>query len=319
MRRRPPTRSVQGAGACRPDRRAFLSALAALAAGVAASGRVSAQEAPRTRALGAAAERVPVIGVGSWITFDVAPNAPNEAPLVPVLQTFFDRGGTMIDSSPMYGYSEAVIGDLLKSMRPPGRPFAATKIWSLSQALGRRQFEQSLRLWGVPRFDLLYVHNLLRWEAHVETLKELRAAGKVRYIGVTTSHGLKHDEMERALARESFDVVQFTYNFADRRVEERLLPLAAERSLAVVINRPFDGGNLFRVVGRTPLPAYAREFDCANWAQFFLKFVVSHPAVTCAIPATSQAAHMAENIGALYGRLPDAALRVRMIRDMQSL
>jgi aryl-alcohol dehydrogenase-like predicted oxidoreductase len=170
----------------------------------------------------------------------------------------------------------------------------------------------------VNRFDLVHIHNLLRWEAHLETLKEQKSAGAVRYIGVTTSHGLKHDEMERALTRERFDFVQFTYNFADRRVEQRLLPLAAERKLAVVINRPFDGGNLFGVVRGRALPAYAGEFDCTNWAQFFLKFVVSHPAVTCAIPATSKTAHMVENIGALYGRLPDPDLRQRMVKDMSS-
>ena len=156
-------------------------------------------------------------------------------------------------------------------------------------------------------------------EAHYDYVRELKARGRARYIGVTTSEGHKHDEMERALTRGDFDFVQLTYNVADRRIEDRLLPLARERGMAVVANRPFDFGHLFRVAGERPLPAYARDIDCANWAQFFLKFVISHPDVTCAIPATSKAAHTAQNIGALYGRLPDAGLRRRMIADVAAL
>jgi diketogulonate reductase-like aldo/keto reductase len=301
-------------------RRRFLGSLAAAAAAQALPGVAAAQDRPPiTRLIASTGERLPVIGVGTWITFDVAPDFTNEAPLVPVMQTFFARGGAMIDSSPMYGYAEAVIGELLKATPARGRLFSATKIWTPAKAWGRRQFDQSLRLWGVPRFDLVQVHNLVSWEAHLETLKELKADGRIRYIGVTTSHGLKHPEMERALLRSELDFVQLTYNFADRRVEQRLLPLAVERKLAVIVNRPFDGGNLFSAVRGRPLPAYAREIDCENWAQFFLKYVVAHPAVTCAIPATSKAAHMAENMGALYGRLPDTELRARMAKDMQSV
>jgi diketogulonate reductase-like aldo/keto reductase len=272
---------------------------------------------PLRRAIPATGELLPIIGVGSWITFNVPPNTPAAAELAPVLRTFFERGGAMIDSSPMYGYSETIIGEML-AQTPHPRLFSATKIWTVSKALGRLQFERSLKLWGVPRLDLVHVHNLLDWETHLETLKEKKAEGAVRYIGVTTSHGAKHQEMERVLQRERLDFVQFTYNFADRRVEERLLPLAAERKIAVVINRPFDGGRLFSVVRGKPLPPWAREIDCENWAQFFLKFVVSHPAVTCAIPATRQVAHMAQNIGALYGRLPDADFRQRMLRHMET-
>ncbi len=301
-------------------RRRFLRGLAAMTATRAwPVAALSQDNAPITRPIPATGERIPAIGVGSWITFDVPPTSPSEAPLVPVLQTFFDRGGAMIDSSPMYGYAEAVIGDLLNETSARARMFSATKIWTPVKALGRWQFERSCRLWGVPRFDLVQIHNLLQWEAHLETLKELKAAGRVRYIGVTSSEGAKYDEMERALTRERFDFVQFTYNIADRRVEQRLLPLAAERRLAVVINRPFDAGNLFRVVGSKPLPAFAREFDCENWAQYFLKFVVSHPVVTCAIPATSKTAHMSENIGALYGRLPETDLRARMVKVIESM
>jgi len=300
-----------------PQRRRFLAALGGAVATCACPTIALGQEAaPITRRVPVSGEVLPAIGVGSWITFNVGAATEARAPLVPVLQNFFDRGGAMIDSSPMYGTSEAVIGFLLSRTSNRSRLISATKIWTFSRGAGVRQVQTSLELWGIPRFDLVQIHNMLHWETHVETLKEFKAAGKVRYIGITTSHGRGHDEMERALTRERFDFVQFTYNFADRSVEKRLLPLAAERGLAVIINRPFDGGDLFSVVKQKPLPPWAREFDCANWPQFFLKFVVSHPAVTCAIPATSQTAHMVENMGALYGRLPDASTRDRMIQHM---
>ena len=302
-----------------PLRRRVLRAVAAGAALPLWPALARAQSrAPLMRPIPATGEALPAIGVGSWITFNVPPDTTAAASLVPVLRSFFERGGAMIDSSPMYGYSETIIGGMLKQTSHP-RLFSATKIWTVGKALGQMQFERSLRLWGVPKFDLVHIHNLLDWETHLPTLKTLKAAGRVRYIGITTSEGAKHDEMERALKRERFDFVQFTYSFADRRVEERLLPLAAERGCAVVINRPFDGGRLFPVVRGQPLPAWAREIDCDNWAQFFLKFIISHPAVTCAIPATRQTAHMTENMGALYGRLPDARTRERMAQHMGTL
>lgn len=299
------------------QRRRFLAALGGAVATCACPGITLAQgAAPITRRIPLSGEVLPAIGVGSWITFNVGTAAEARAPLVPVLQSFFDRDGAMIDSSPMYGTSEAVIGFLLSKTSNRSRLFSATKIWTLSKAAGVQQMQTSLELWGIPRFDLVQIHNMLHWETHVETLKELKAEGKVRYIGITTSNGRGHDEMEKALKRERFDFVQFTYNLADRSVEKRLLPLAMERGLAVIINRPFDGGDLFSVVKQKTLPPWARELDCMNWAQFFLKFVISHPAVTCAIPATSQTAHMVENMGALYGRLPDAGTRDRMIQHM---
>jgi len=306
------------------SRRRFLATLGAAAqawpefVAAQASAPINAQgSAPITRPIPSTGERLPAVGLGTWLTFNVKPEPAAEAPLAPVLQTFFERGGAMVDSSPMYGLSEDVIGDLLKRTGRE-RLFSATKIWTIGKALGRWQLERSRKLWGVPKFDLVHIHNMLDWRTHLETLKEMKAAGAVRYIGITTSHGARHDEMELALTRERFDFVQFTYNLSDRRVEERLLPLAAEHGIAVVINRPFDGGSLFSVSGKRPLPEWAREFDCENWAQFFLKFVVSHPSVTCAIPATSKVEHLRENIGALYGRLPDAALRTRMAKHIES-
>src|SRR5215471_9841282 len=244
-------------------RRRFLGALAAAATAQSWPLLAAAQaRAPIMRPIPVSGEMLPVIGVGSWITFNVRPDPAEEAPLIPVLRNFFERGGAVIDSSPMYGSSEAVIGDMLRQTPRRERLFAATKIWIIGQALGRWQLEQSRKYWGVPKFDLVHIHNMLDWHTHLETLKEMKAAGRLRYIGITTSHGRRHTEMEQALLRERFDFVQFTYNFADRSVEQRLLPLAAERKIAVVINRPFDGGRLFAAVRGKRLPSWASEFDC---------------------------------------------------------
>jgi len=312
-------RQDEGQARSLAGRRAFLEALAAAGLCIAFP-RVQAQpREPILKAVPGSGERLPAIGVGTWITFNVGSAPAARARLVPVLQGFFDAGGAMIDSSPMYGTSEAVIGDLLAKTTHPRPPFAATKVWTYGKAAGVRQLEASLALWGVPRFDLVHVHNMLDWETHVETLQAWKAAGRLRYAGITTSHGRRHPELERALVRAKFDFVQFTYSLYDRDAERRLLPLAAERGIAVVANRPFDGGAMFDAVKGRPLPEWAREFDCANWAQFFLKFIVSHPAVTAAIPATSRAEHMAENMGALYGRLPTPELRERMARHFAAL
>ena len=274
---------------------------------------------PLMRAIPSTGEQIPAIGMGTWITFNVGRNEALRAKRAEVLRAFFARGGKLVDSSPMYGSSEEVMGWCLarETEKPP--LFAATKVWTMFQSWGVSQMETSEKLWGTKRFDLLQIHNLLDWENHLETLKEWKAKGRVRYIGITTSHGRRHRDLEKILETEPFDFVQFTYNIADREVEERLLPLAAERKIAVIVNRPFQGGSLFDAVQRKPLPEWAREFDAANWAQFFLKFVVSHPAVTCAIPATSQLAHMNENMGALTGRLPDPEMRQRMIRHFAEL
>jgi diketogulonate reductase-like aldo/keto reductase len=264
-------------------------------------------------------EELPVIGMGSWITFNVGDDPKLRAARVEVLRAFFARGGTVIDSSPMYGTSEEVIGHCLAELGTAETLFAATKVWTPLQMFGPGQMEDSRTYWGIERFDLMQVHNLLNWDRHLETLREDKADGKIRYLGVTTSHGRRHDELEQVLTAEPLDAVQLTYNILDREAEQRLLPLAAERGLAVIANRPFRRGRLFDLFERHPLPEWAGEIDCANWAQFFLKFVVSHPAVTCAIPATSRVDHMQENMGALYGRIPDAAMRQRMIAYVQDL
>ena len=302
------------------SRRAFLASVAAV--GVAAQlGRTPASAAPsaRTKAIPATGERVPVIGMGSWITFDVGDDPRAREARVEVLRAFFEGGGGMVDSSPMYGSSEAVIGYCLGRIGETPGLFSATKVWSPMRWHGVNQMRQSRELWGEPVFDLVQVHNLVGWEAHLETLKAWKAEGRVRYIGVTTSHGRRHDKLARVMERESIDFVQLTYNPVDREAERRLLPLAQERGLAVIANRPFRRGALFdRVAGR-PLPEWAGAFDCDNWAQFFLKFIVSHPAITCAIPATSRVDHMRQNMAAAHGRLPDPEMRRRMLRALENL
>jgi len=284
----------------------------AAAAGWPFAGVASEAGAPYRKRIPSSGEAIPVIGMGTWITFNVPEDPGMLEVRTQILDTFFRRGGGMIDSSPMYGRAEAVVGHGLRELDYPAGVFSATKVWTRSTGKGRDQHADSLRLWGVDTLDLQQVHNLVNWEAHLETLRERREAGEIRYIGVTTSHGRRHDELERVLRSEALDFVQLTYNILDREAEQRLLPLARERGVAVIANRPFRRKALINRFEGHPLPDWAAEIECENWPQFLLKFIVSHPAVTCAIPATSVVAHMEENMGALYGPMPDAAMRERM-------
>lgn len=295
------------------DRRSFVAAASALLT----APSLRAQPATLTRAIPRTGERLPAVGMGTWLTFDVGEAPAERAQRRRVLEEFFAAGGGMIDSSPMYGRAEKVVGDLLQQVPHAGKLFSATKVWTAFDRVGRAQMNDSLKLWGLARFDLQQIHNLLNWRGHVKSLREWKGEGRVRYIGVTTSHGRAHDELEAILRREPFDFVQFTYSLADRSVEQRLLPLAAERGIAVIANRPFDGGALLDRLQHRKLPPWAREIDCANWAQLCLKWIVAHPAVTCVIPATANPAHMAENMGALRGRQPDAGMRRRMLEYVE--
>jgi diketogulonate reductase-like aldo/keto reductase len=298
------------------SRRHFLAAASVSALGlVVRPARLRAAGLPAiTKAIPASGERLPVIGMGTSQTFDVAPDSEQLAPLLPVLQAFFEHGGGVIDTSPMYGHAEAALGKLLRETPyDRKRLFAATKVWTWGRDAGVRQMQESMRLTGIDRFDLIQIHNLRDWQVHLETLKEWKRQGKVRYIGITTSHGRDHEELALALETSPFDFVQLSYNLADREAERRLLPLAQERGIAVLANRPFRRGALFQSVRGKTLPDWAADFDCASWAQFFLKFVVSHPAVTCAIPASSKVNHLVDNMAAGTGRLPDAAMRKRMV------
>lgn len=290
------------------QRRALLAAAAALAAPPAA-----AQEGGdvRTRPIARNGERVPVVGLGTWIAFDVpGGDAPALARRREVLARFFAGGGRLIDSSPMYGRAEAVLGELLPQVAgATERLYCATKVWTPIGAYGPTQMERSLRLWGRPRADLMQVHNLLAVDAHLPTLRRWRAEGRIRHLGVTTSHGNKHDALrELLLAERDLDVLQITYNPADRRAEP-LMALAAERGMAVIVNRPFDGGHLLRRLQGQPLPPLATELGCSAWAPLVLKWARAHPAVGCVIPATTDPGHMDENLQALRGPLPDARQR----------
>jgi diketogulonate reductase-like aldo/keto reductase len=283
----------------------------------------AAAAAVATKPIPSTGEPIPVVGLGSWITFNVGNDRVAQDACAAVMQAFFAAGGRMIDSSPMYGSSQATIGHGLARLGGKAPVFAADKVWVASAPgdnRGPAQIEASRRLWGVPRFDLLQVHNLRDWETHLPTLLAMKAAGHVRYIGITTSEGRRHREIEALLRSQPLDFVQLTYNPLDRDAEQRLLPLAAERGVAVIANRPFREGALLQALQRHPLPAWARrELGCDGWAQFVLQFIVSHPAVTCAIPATSRVDHVQQNLGAARGPLPDAAWRRRMAAHVAAL
>jgi len=290
-------------------RRTFLQATSASI--VALSTPAHAQPTRLHRPFPRTHESIPAIGMGTWLTFDVGDEPAPRAQRREVLRRFFAAGGGVIDSSPMYGRAEQLLGELLPELPHVEKLFTSTKVWTAFDRVGPRQLDESLRLWGVPRFDLVLVHNLLNWETHLKLLRAAKEQGRVRYIGVSTSHGRKHDEIQRIMRSQPIDAIQITYSLADASAEP-VLDLAAERGMAVFINRPFDGGMLFNAVGARALPPWAAEFDCANWAQFFLKWILGHPAVTAAIPATTQPAHMDENMSAGLGRLPDQAMRRQM-------
>jgi len=270
------------------------------------------QNRPATRPIPSSGEPLPLVGLGSWITFNVGNDKAARDASAEVMRNFFQAGGRLIDSSPMYGSAQEVIGYGLKKIGRPAELFAADKVWISGGDEGGNQMEESRRHWGIPRFDLLQVHNLLSWQAHLPTLFAMKASGQLRYVGITTSHGRRHGEMEQIMKAEPLDFIQLTYNLYDREAEQRLLPLALARGIAVIVNRPFQQGDLLRRLARHPLPSWAAEIDCSSWAQFALKFIISHPAVSCAIPATTRVAHVLENVGAATGRLPDKPMRARM-------
>ncbi len=275
-----------------------------------APGQNTAPGAPLTKPIPSSGEAIPVVGLGSWITFNVGDDPGARANCAEVMRNFFAADGRLIDSSPMYGSSQGVIGEGLQKLGVPRELFSADKVWTSSG--GVAQVEASRQLWRVSRFDLLQVHNLLAWQEQLPLLQAMKAAGRLRYVGITTSEGRRHRDMEQIMRNHRIDFVQLTYNPVDREVEQRLLPLARERGIAVLANRPFREGELLRRLQRHPLPAWAGEIDCASWAQLVLKFIVSHPALTCAIPATSKVAHVRENMAAARGRMPDEALRQRI-------
>ncbi|WFM70740.1 aldo/keto reductase [Halomonas sp. CKK8] len=295
-----------------------LLATAAITALPSAGGLARAAE-PLTRELLGTGEALPRVGLGSWITFNVGDDPVLLEECTAVMAAFFAAGGRLIDSSPMYGSSQATIGHALERLEAVDRVYAADKVWTSSPAEGPAQIATSRQAWGVPRFDLLQVHNLLGWEGHLETLQAMKAAGEVRHLGITTSHGRRHEELERIMRHAPLDSVQLTYNIVDREAESRLLPLARERGIGVIANRPFQRKRLIRRLAGKPLPPWAAEIGATTWAQFILKFIISHPAITCAIPATTRVDHVRENLAAAREPLPDDAMRRRMADHVRGL
>jgi len=264
-------------------------------------------------------ESLPVIGLGTWQTFDVGAAESERAPLREVLREFVRHGASVVDSSPMYGQSESVVGALAAELGIHEKLFLATKVWTSGRDAGIRQMEQSFRRLRTQRIDLMQVHNLVDWRTQLETLRRWKEQGRVRYIGVTHYTESAYDELARVLETERLDFVQLNYSLAERVAERRLLPLAAERGIAVLVNRPFAQASLFSAVRGKPLPPWSKEIGCATWAQFFLKFVVSHSAVTCAIPGTSKVRHLVDNLQAGLEPLPNAGMRARMARTVDEL
>ncbi len=268
-----------------------------------------------TRRIPSSGELLPVIGLGTWQTFDVGTSASARAPLREVLSTFASLGGRVIDSSPMYGSSEEVAGDLTAALGLRSKLWIATKVWTSGKARGVAQMEDSMRKLRAQPIDLMQVHNLVDVETHLATLADWKRAGRVRYVGVTHYTASAHDALARVIETHPIDVVQVNYSVGEREAERRLLPLARGRGVAVIANRPFAAGNLFARLRNRALPGWAAEIDCTSWAQVLLKYVVSHPAITCAIPATSRVEHLRDNMRAAVGRLPDDALRRRIVEE----
>ena len=300
------------------DRRATLRTLGALA-GLALMGSASGKQTMATRPIPSSGEKLPVIGIGTWQTFDVGGDAAARAPLKEVLRLFFAGGGRMVDSSPMYGSSESVVGDACAELGICEPLFMATKVWTRGREEGIREMQRSIERMRAGRMDLMQVHNLLDVETHTRTLREWKAAKRVRYVGITHYTSSAYAEVERWLKTRQYDFLQINYSLAESESEKRLLPLARELGVAVIANRPFAEGAMFRRVRGKPLPPWAAELGMASWAQYFLKWIVGHPAVTCAIPGTGKPEHMADNLAAGSGALPDEAQRLRMAQYYASL
>lgn len=303
-----------------PTRRSLLGASAAIATSLAFPGLLKAKPAVvANRRIPSSGEVLPAVGLGSWITFNVGNDPLLRDESAAVIEAFFGAGGRVIDSSPMYGSSQEVIGYSLGKIGAPSDLFAADKVWTSSATDGPDDIRRSLGKWAIPRFDLLQVHNLVGWQHHLPLLQEMKASGALRYVGVTTSHGRRHDAVEQIMRTEPLDFVQLTYNTLDREAERRLLPLAQDLGIGVIVNRPFRRGQLTKGFASQPLPDWAAEIGVSSWAQFHLKFILSHPAVTVAIPATTRPDHATENVAAALDPLPDGRLRERMagyVRDL---
>ncbi len=291
-----------------------------MAAAAAGAGSRPAGGAPGpivSRPIPSTGQGLPAIGLGTWRTFDVGTSGSARAPLRDVLGRFAALGGRVVDTSPMYGEAETVVGDLSAELGLLGALFLATKVWTTGRQAGIAQMERSLRRLRVERLDLMQVHNLVDWRTHLATLRAWKQEGRIRYLGITHYTAGAHDDLEQILRQERVDFVQVNYSLAEPEAERRLLPLARDRGVAVLVNRPFAEGALFRQVRGRPLPPWAAELGCESWGQFFLKWILAHPAVTCVIPATSKPEHLTDNMRAGTGPLPDAATRTRMAAHLR--
>lgn len=322
-------------------RRRFLKLMGAVSAGIAASGAISGRafaaatkDTIITRPIPVSGERVPAIGLGTARNYslrglalgqtpapslaDIDPTPDELEPLREVMRVFHELGGRVIDSSPMYGTAEELIGLFGDELGVRDELFMATKVWTDGRAAGERQMQTSMELMGRSPMDIMLIHNLRDWRTQYQTLREWQDAGRIRYIGISHSNTAAHEEVESVLRSARFDILQINYNGVDRNAEKRLLPLAEERGLAVMVNEPFGNGRLFQKVRGQELPAWAAEFEAESWGQVFLKFILGHPAVTCPIPATSNPRHVADNVGAAYGALPNARQRRRIVELLES-
>lgn len=273
----------------------------------------------KRRILSSADEMLPVVGVGTWIQFDVGKSEEDRQPLREVLKRMTEHGGKVIDSSPMYGNSEEVVGDLTTGLGLADKFFYATKVWTNGEQEGIKQMQASLRKMRRTTMDLMQIHNLMDWQTHLKTLKKWKEEGKIRYIGVTHYTAASHEQLEKIVKTEKIDFVQFNYSIRVRNAENSLLKAAQDNGVSVIINEPFEKGSLFGAVKGKDLPDWAADYDIKNWAQFFLKFILSHTAVNCVIPGTSNPEHLADNMGAGYGKLPDEAGRKKMVEWVEKL
>jgi aryl-alcohol dehydrogenase-like predicted oxidoreductase len=308
------------------QRRSFLGLVVSANVGAPSARTMLTRPIPKSK------EAVPVIGLGTWQTFDVGASAAERAPVAEVLRRFLAAGGRVVDSSPMYGRAEEVTGDVLAALEAERRrtagasgaarrgvsPFLATKVWTTGRDEGIREMRRSMKRMRTARLDLMQVHNLVDVETHLPVLRDWKKAGTIRYLGVTHYQQSESERIERLMRTEALDFVQIPYSLARRQAEARLLPAARDTGTAVLVMQPFETGELFRRVKGKSLPDFAAEFDCKSFAQFFLKFVVSHPAVTCPLPATSNPKHVDDNVQAGFGRLPDEALRRKMVAFLEA-
>jgi diketogulonate reductase-like aldo/keto reductase len=265
------------------------------------------------RTIPSSGESLPVVGLGTWQTFDVGTTPAERRPLEEVLALFAKLGGRVVDSSPMYGRAEQVIGEIATKLDLHQSLFLATKVWTTGRQAGIESMEKSLAKLQVRRIDLMQVHNLVDAKTHLATLRDWKQKDRARYVGITHYSSSAYDQLAKLLRSEKLDFIQINYSLLEREAKEQILPLAQDRGVAVMVNRPFGGGDLFARVRQKPLPEWAAEFDCHSWAQFLLKWIIAHPAVTCAIPATSNAHHLEDNMQSAIGRLPAVKLRQRMV------